>query len=639
MDKSSGEPFLDSWDSGGYSSSAYDRHVQQQHQQSGKSVANRVQKQYWVTKQAVIKKLGRKEDEFVVAGDSELDAKLEVFRSIQKTCMDLLRIIEKFQDNLCALSQDENAMGRFLKSQSSHDKTRAGKMMAAVGKAQIVSSEQRLGLRAPLVRLYQEIETFRYRAISDTLMTINRMEGARLEYRAALLWMKDISKELDPDTYKQLEKFRKVQAQVRSTKQRFDKLKNDVCQKIDLLGASRCNLFSHTLAAYQNTLLHYWEKTSRTMSAVQEGFRGYQHYEFNLLKELSETSKQLAQLTGAKDIVPNWEDDLEHDLTETSKKLAEKTGQTANGRTEGEEKQGEDGDESGDATRQRLISFEADASSDNQPEEPDEFERVFGTLEISRSVTDEGVQTPDGEGALPLDSGAPGDGDSANRKPFGVGDKEESAFVSLMGGLGEGTGGKVPTQQQGNNSNAEGHIDLLSESAPPTAKQHDEMALLNEILNTPSGLPVDEASLQSYQSEYFDFEGLMLAGDSQNGRGQVSGGFLPSDLLSGDRVTDQTGAPGGIVSPPPLIEPTTTTATPAPSSQGPASGPPAAAKAAGAAGTASNKQDSSKPQAFKKGAKPDMSAWFNLFADLDPLANPDEVGRKEGEQPEELRTC
>ncbi len=39
---------------------------------------NRVQQQYWVTKQAVIKKFGRKEDEYVVAGDQELDAKLEV---------------------------------------------------------------------------------------------------------------------------------------------------------------------------------------------------------------------------------------------------------------------------------------------------------------------------------------------------------------------------------------------------------------------------------------------------------------------------------------------------------------------------------------------------------------------------------
>ncbi|XP_038048765.1 islet cell autoantigen 1-like isoform X2 [Patiria miniata] len=609
----------ESLDSGGYSSSAYDRHVQQQ-QQSGKSVANRVQKQYWVTKQAVIKKLGRKEDEFVVAGDSELDAKLEVFHSIQKTCMDLLRIIEKFQDNLCALSQDENAMGRFLKSQSSHDKTRAGKMMAAVGKAQIVSSEQRLGLRGPLVRLYQEIETFRYRAISDTLMTINRMEGARLEYRAALLWMKDISKELDPDTYKQLEKFRKVQAQVRITKQRFDKLKNDVCQKIDLLGASRCNLFSHTLATYQNTLLHYWEKTSRTMSAVQEGFRGYQHYEFNMLKELSETSKQLAQLTGAKDIVPNWEDDLENDLTETSKKLAEKTGQSTNGRTEGEE---DEEDEGMSAARQRLISFGADNNSDDQAQEPDEFERVFGTLEIPS--IDEGVQTGDGDGGLPMRSG---DGDSVDRKAYGVGNMEESAFISLMGGMAEGTGENTPKQHQGNNSNTKGNFDFLSESALVSAKQHD--ALLNEILNTPSGLPIEDVSQQSYTSEYFDFDGLMHADDGQNGQGQMSGGFLPSDLLSGNRVTGQ-------------IEASEATSTPAPSSLDEPSIPSKDNPAAGAPSSqkvpASNKQDSSKPQAFKKGAKPDMSAWFNLFADLDPLANPDEVGKKEGEQPEDLRNC
>lgn len=63
---------------------------------------------------------------------------------------------------------------------------------------------------APLHRLHQEVETFRRRAIADTLLTVSRMEKARTEYRGALLWMKDVSQELDPDTYKQLEKFRKV---------------------------------------------------------------------------------------------------------------------------------------------------------------------------------------------------------------------------------------------------------------------------------------------------------------------------------------------------------------------------------------------------------------------------------------------
>ncbi len=53
------------------------------------------------------------------------------------------------------------------------------------------------------------------------------------------MWMKNVSTELDPDTYKQLEKFRKVQAHVKLSKARFDKLKLDCLQKVDLLAASR----------------------------------------------------------------------------------------------------------------------------------------------------------------------------------------------------------------------------------------------------------------------------------------------------------------------------------------------------------------------------------------------------------------
>ena len=68
----------------------------------------------------------------------------------------------------------------------------------------------RLSLRTPLVRLYQEVETFRFRAISDTFQTVNRMEQSRTDYRAALLWMGNLSKQLDPDEYKRLDKFREV---------------------------------------------------------------------------------------------------------------------------------------------------------------------------------------------------------------------------------------------------------------------------------------------------------------------------------------------------------------------------------------------------------------------------------------------
>ncbi|CAG02751.1 unnamed protein product, partial [Tetraodon nigroviridis] len=215
------------------------------------SVVKKLQQKYWKTKQTLIRVSGRKEDEHVVASDAELDAKLEVFHSVQRTCMELLKVTEQYQRRICGFSQEENELGVFLRSQGSRDKTRAGKIMQATGKALCFSSQQRLSLRNPLCRLYQEVETFRYRAISDTWLTVNQMEQSRTEYRGALLWMKDVSQELDPDTHKQMEKFRKVQAQVRSTKTSFDKLKNDVCQKVDLLGASRCNLLSHVLTTYQ----------------------------------------------------------------------------------------------------------------------------------------------------------------------------------------------------------------------------------------------------------------------------------------------------------------------------------------------------------------------------------------------------
>jgi len=42
------------------------------------STVNRVQEAYWTTKHVVLKKLGIKEDEHLVASDAQLDAKLEV---------------------------------------------------------------------------------------------------------------------------------------------------------------------------------------------------------------------------------------------------------------------------------------------------------------------------------------------------------------------------------------------------------------------------------------------------------------------------------------------------------------------------------------------------------------------------------
>uniref|UniRef100_A0A3B3ZVK1 AH domain-containing protein n=1 Tax=Periophthalmus magnuspinnatus TaxID=409849 RepID=A0A3B3ZVK1_9GOBI len=79
------------------------------------SVLKRFQQRYWRTKQSLITVTGQRQDEHVVASDAELDAKLEVFHSIQRTCMELLKVIEQYQRRICGeFSADTPALQRLL---------------------------------------------------------------------------------------------------------------------------------------------------------------------------------------------------------------------------------------------------------------------------------------------------------------------------------------------------------------------------------------------------------------------------------------------------------------------------------------------------------------------------------------------
>ncbi|NXO90333.1 ICA69 protein, partial [Certhia brachydactyla] len=491
----------------------YDQYAQSQE----KSVVNKMQQKYWKTKQTLIKVTGKKEDEHVVASDADLDAKLELFHSIQRTCMELLKAIELYQKRICFLSQEENELGKFLRSQGSQDKTRAGKMMQATGKALCFSSQQRLALRTPLSRLYQEVETFRYRAISDTWLTVNRMEQYRTEYRGALLWMKDVSQELDPDLYKQMEKFRKVQAQVRHAKLNFDKLKTDVCQKVDLLGASRCNLLSHVLTTYQTTLLHFWEKTSHTMAAIHESFKGYQPYEFTMLKSLQDPVNKLTE------------------------------------KAEKEDQQIESTNSVEDQQSQKLYYY-------------------FRALELFFNFFSYSFKLR----LISLDE------ESHTKESNSSADDGKDVISMLQGHCNHeqnsGAIDELLDLQPEENASKEKFVRSLE----PEPGDKDDMVLLNEILNASS---LDEGEFSKEWTAVFgqaaDLTMNSSARDGENTSSSApvpaASGYLPSQLL------DQN----------------------------------------------MNDLQSSLHESAKN--PKDLTAWFSLFADLDPLSNPDAVGKTDKE--------
>ncbi|KAL2102935.1 hypothetical protein ACEWY4_002103 [Coilia grayii] len=513
------------------------------------SVMARMQKKFWKTKQVLIKATGKKEDEHVVASDADLDAKLEFFRSVQCTCTELLKVIEKYQQRITHLSQEENELGLFLRFQAEHDKTKAGNMMDATSKALCASAKQRLALCPPLHRMEQEVETFRRRAIADTLLTVSRMEKSRTEYRGALLWMKDVSQELDPDTYKQLEKFRKVQAQVRTTKVQFDKLKNDVCQKVDMLGASRCNMLSHSLCTYQTKLLEFWEKTAHMMSAIHEAFKGYVPYQFTALKELRDPLEQFTEL--------HAEEENKNNTMQTHS--------------------------------DNLVSLEEESQGDTVPDN-------VSTLAMDGQSR--------GSDSASLDSGMRELLFDLPQQPS----SRVSSGAAAAAAAGGGGAGEVLLQQEQGEEEEEA--------------DRGDMSFLRDLLS-PGGSSSDEFS-REWQDVFgsFDVPPLPAGGASQTQGGATSTlgtaapsspsqppsptGFLPSQLL------DHSLSSTGWVTPPmfqvpPLQPPPTTGQAPPPQSS-----PRAAASA-------------------PKGAGRDMSAWFNLFADLDPLSNPDAIGRSDEE--------
>lgn len=534
----------------------------------------RMQQQYWATKQAVFKKLGKKEDDCITACDAELDTKLELFQTIEETCSTLMKVLENYQDRLCALAQEENAIGRFLKESGKRDKTRAGKMMSATGKTLSYSAQQRLALRMPLIRLYQEVETFQYRAITDTLQTIEKMEKARTSYRGALMWMKDVSQQLDPDTQKQLEKFRKVQSHVRKTKIRFDKLKLDTQQKIDLLSASRCNMFSHALATYQKILLQFWKKTSQTMTSVAQTFKGYQHFEFSMLKELTEPSKKLAEETSNQEILIPADDD-----------------------------------------KDAILFFEAEYhdEDDNEKDKTKKLEKLNRLQESPAKKNcnnKKSTKNKKNKGAKLSEAGK-GDADVP------LLNLEDDNRVKLESFLGTSLDLETLSVQEGSQAEKKSPWvkDLLTDNPEVEDGEKDDLTLLNEILNAPSGnFPIIPDAGDSFASEWQAAFGNapqsperivdITASSEPDVPSGANTNFLPSHLLEMNSDYKAMHMNTEDVSQDILNHKSVP-------------------------GTQDAGEGRSLPSggAAKK-SKQDMSAWFNLFADLDPLANPDLIGQK-----------
>lgn len=60
-------------------------------------------------------------------------------------------------------------------------------------------------------------------------------------------------------------------------------------------------MFSHALVLYQSTLLNFTIKSAQAYATIANSFKGYQRYDFTIVKELAESSIRLAKETSEED--------------------------------------------------------------------------------------------------------------------------------------------------------------------------------------------------------------------------------------------------------------------------------------------------------------------------------------------------
>lgn len=227
------------------------------------------QHQFWLTKKIVQRKLGDKEDDCVRESDARLDAKIELFRSLSIGGNKMLKIVELYLERLSVLAENEKSFSSFLCEINLCDGL-TEKYTKVVGKSISYGSKGRELVKPSLSRLAHELATFNSHAIRDAAGTIDLMEKQRTEYRASLSWMKSASANLDPDSNRAIQKFRKTQQMVKQSKQKFEKLEQDCLEKVDLLVAARSNMFSYVLINYQQALMKSFENTIEVFKSAIE---------------------------------------------------------------------------------------------------------------------------------------------------------------------------------------------------------------------------------------------------------------------------------------------------------------------------------------------------------------------------------
>jgi hypothetical protein len=257
------------------------------------SQANKLELGFRQLQKTVERKFGRKEDPSIVKGDTEIDAKLSTYKDIDDSMRSLRLASRTIHISTRAFSCQDTYIVKFIQENYNVDGDPIIQALSAAAEGFGVSGNYWNIVKDFSDRVQKDYSTFYQKGIGELKEQIKEMEEARTDYRAALAWLRATS--VDPDNLSQVEKFRRVQLQVKSSKDKFDQLKWSIQTKIDLLRVSRASLLSNAMAPLYRKTANVSQKISLSLSEASGNIKSYSlsDYDYKILKELKTVDTDL----------------------------------------------------------------------------------------------------------------------------------------------------------------------------------------------------------------------------------------------------------------------------------------------------------------------------------------------------------
>ncbi|CAG5098171.1 Oidioi.mRNA.OKI2018_I69.XSR.g15429.t1.cds [Oikopleura dioica] len=257
------------------------------------SQANKLELGFRQLQKTVERKFGKKEDPSIVKSDTEIDAKLSMYKDIDDSMRSLRLASRTIHVSTRALCCQDTYVVKFIQENYNVDGDPIIQALSATAEGFSASGNYWNTVKDCSDRVQRDYSTFYLKGIGELKEQIKEMEEARTDYRAALSWLRATS--VDPDNLSQVEKFRRVQLQVKSSKDKFDQMKWSIQTKIDLLRVSRASLLSNAMAPLYRKTASLSRKVSSSLSDASMNIKSYSlsDYDYKILKELKTVDNDL----------------------------------------------------------------------------------------------------------------------------------------------------------------------------------------------------------------------------------------------------------------------------------------------------------------------------------------------------------